>query len=756
MGKKCYFLTTTIIAGLVLSDQAMAESVSIEQITVTARKRAESLQAVPVAVSAVSGEQMDRLDAVSVMDLSAVVPNFQAPKNTVSFGAPQFYMRGAGRANNNWNAENAVAVFIDDVYMQSTAGAYIEIIDFERVEVLRGPQGTLYGRNATTGAIKFIPRKPDLQEATGKAEVTVGSNERIDVKAAVSIPVVENKYAVKFDVYRTANSGYLTLVDEANNELDDEYGDQEHYGVRIANLWAPSESVEVELNLDYARQKDGTNLITPIAPANPLDLTQLLSKRGTVKFNPVFGPSRAAAEPLVLEGGGGSDFEGYGAVLKFSWDTGFGTFKSITGYREYEDTFLSQLSGRSVPSTIFGVTLYSTVDSFNDFKQFTQELQFSGNFGESFDYVIGAYYFKNDWFQSQYGSTIGVPAEFSPVTRPGQTQSFGGSVLNTDLNSKSYAIYLDATWQVLEDVALFFGARQTWDKKNVYYDARFEDNILNYPGFPVDSGESWSEFTPRFGANWQITPDVLVYASYSRGYKAGNLEGDRATSPGPATNWLDPEIVKTIEVGIKAEWFDGRVRTNITGFLSDYSNKADLISPQTVAIADAEIDGLEFEVIWLAGRNLSLWLNAGLIDAKYTDADPNHPIYAPDPTGFVLGLDADPVMTPKYSLTAGFDYTMELGDHGSLDFGGSIQAVDDHYNGLGVHNYDSEIVKAYEVLDAYIRYTMSNQKLSITLGVNNLTDEEYYTTGFFGSVPEYAGRYYADGRSWYVRLRYEY
>ena len=148
----------------------------VEQIIVTARKRAESMQRVPIAISALSSAQLEQRDVQSVMDLSSVVPNFQAPKNSVSFSAPQFYLRGAGRANNNWNAENAVAVFVDDIYLQSTAAAYVDQIDFERVEVLRGPQGTLYGRNATVGAIKFVPRRPNLKDATGAA--ATGSTSR--------------------------------------------------------------------------------------------------------------------------------------------------------------------------------------------------------------------------------------------------------------------------------------------------------------------------------------------------------------------------------------------------------------------------------------------------------------------------------------------------------------------------------------------------------------------------------------------------
>lgn len=256
-----------------------AEDTGIVDIVVTARKRSESMQAVPIAISAVAGEQLEQRDVKSVMDLSSIVPNFQAPKNTVSFAAPQFYLRGAGRANNNWNAENAVAVFVDDIYLQSTAAAYVDMIDFERVEVLRGPQGTLYGRNATVGAIKFVPRKPDLNDVKGSASVTFGSRNRIDVKGNVSIPLIEDKLAIKLDAYRTANDGFMRQVDSSNRVIKDDISKLLHYGARLATYFKPNEKVEFELNLDVFKQDDGTNLMTPIAPSDPTSLAQLLFQK---------------------------------------------------------------------------------------------------------------------------------------------------------------------------------------------------------------------------------------------------------------------------------------------------------------------------------------------------------------------------------------------------------------------------------------------------------------------------------------------
>lgn len=737
-----------------------ASSFGVEDIVVTARKRSESMQRVPIAISALSSSQLESRDVQSVMDLTSVVPNFQAPKNSVSFAAPQFYLRGAGRANNNWNAENAVAVFVDDIYLQSTAAAYVDMIDFERVEVLRGPQGTLYGRNATVGAIKFVPRRPNLNAVTGGASATYGSHDRIDIKANLSVPVIADKLAVKLDAYRTANDGFVKLVDPSNRVVDGSVARLEHYGARLSSLFTPAEGIEFELNVDYFKQNDGTNLMTPIVAPNPTSLAQALSKNGSVKFRPLFGVNRGSFEPLTALGGferePGHEFDGYGVVFKASFEAGIGTLKSISGFRHYDGRYISQLGSRHTRSTIFGITLGSTVESREDYDQFTQEFQLSGSLLDTVKYTLGAFYFSNQWGQLQYGSTIGVPVEFSPVTHPGFTERFGGSYQDTFQDAKSYAIYVDATWEIVDRLSLLGGLRQTWDKKQVRYDSLFEDQMTRYPGFPVNPSKKFKRLTPRVGINFEATPDTLLYATYTTGYKAGNLEGDRATDPVPASNFLAPETVKTFEAGIKAEFFDRTLRTNLTAFSSKFRNHADLISPQTVAISDQRINGIEAEVTWVPSRRFQVYANLGLLDAKYTRADASHPIFAPDFSGFAPGLDAHPVSTPDYSFSVGANYRFDVGDAGQLVFDIAIDGVGDHFNGLGVANLDSERVRAYEVASASVTFRTADERISITGGVDNLFDKTYWTTGFFGSVPEYAGRAYADGRSGYVRVNYRF
>lgn len=750
---KLSLLTCVGITIILISPHMYAQSSVLEEIVVSARKREESIQQVPVAVSALSTQDLEKMDAQNMMDLTARAPNFLAPQNSVAFGAPSMYMRGAGRAEVNWNAENAVAVFVDDVYLQATPAMGFDMIDFESVEVLRGPQGTLYGRNATTGAVKFTPRRPELQNRRLKATATVGSNDRMDVKLSASMPLITDELGVQFDIYRVENDGYITRVNETNQELDDEFAGKKAIGGRIGLLWVASDTLEFELNFDGREENNGSNLFVPIQPADPTSFPQLLSKRGDTEFNPVFGEHRVAGQALL---GDGFDLSGYGLVFKGSWETDIGKFKSITGYRWYDEDYFSQLGGRGIPSTLFGVTLYTHVDSFNRFKQFTQELQFSTTIGDSFDVVAGLYYFQNDWSQLQYNGIL-FPVEFSPSIKPGATQSFGGVWLDTFQDSESYAAYIDATWQVHDRISLFFGGRYLEDKKEVDYETRFEGNVIPLPGFPLTTKEKWNKFTPRVGLEWQATDDIMLYASYAEGFRSGVLEGARATTAALAASWLDPEIVETIEFGIKAEWFDKHLRTNVTVFLSDYSDKVDLISPEEAATADAEINGVEVELSWLVSDALTIWASAGFMDAEYTDADADHPIFNPDPTGFAPGLDADPIVTPDYSFSIGADYYMQLSNNrGSIDFSLMLRGVDDHYNGLGVENYDSEIVESYEVLSARLTYHTPDGKWNVTLGGDNILDETYWTAGFFGAVPEVASRHYADGASWYLSLQYNF
>jgi len=728
-------------------------------IIVTARKRAEPLSEVPLSLSVLTGAEIAQRDLRNASELTAIAPNLQTPRNPVLFSAPTFFIRGVGQGDHNWNTENGVAVFVDDVYLQSTSAAWIDMLDIERIEVLRGPQGTLYGRNSTSGAIKFVPRRPDPSSLHGYAEVSLGSHSRIDAKAGMNLPAANGAAALKLDVFRSGGDGFLTRVDTANQTLDQDLAKDENYGARLAAIWRPGGEVELELSGHFVHRDNGMNIVTPIVPDNFSQLTTpgallgaILSKRGDVKFVPLYGANRTALEPLTA--GGSSGHSGGGVTFKAKMETPLGVVRSISAWNAYNEDFTSQLGGRGTPSTLFGVTLYGNVYTpYEKVDQFTQEFQLVGQAGSQFDYSAGAFFFHNSWRESEYGATNGVPANLAPFMIPGQTQSFGGSYNDVDQTTNSWALYANLDWHVTNALTVSVGGRQTWDSKQLEYASYFEDHEHLYPDFPIETRKSWNRFTPRVGISWQAGENHLAYASWAKGYKVGNVEGARSVIASAAGHWLAPEIATTWEAGLKSNWLEGRLTTNLAAFTSYNTGRTDLISPDFVASSNIRSKGLELEVAFNPTKQLQLYGNAGLLWAQYRNASANHPIFASDPTGFVLGYDAHPVMTPKYTASAGSRYVISLPDGNSISAEASLRAVGKHYHALGINNFDSEIVRPYAVVDASINWKDASNRLQFTAGAHNLFDKTYWQTGFFGSIPEFAGRYYADGRTWYVKVR---
>lgn len=727
-----------------------------EDIIVTARRRDEAAQRVPVTLSVVDGKAIEARDLRNSTDFSGRLPNLLAPPNSVAIAAPTYFIRGVGQGGRNWNVENGVAIFLDDVYLQATAGAWLDFTDMERVEILRGPQGTLYGRNSTIGAIKFVPRRPDPSRLAAYAETTLGEGGRIEVKAGANLPIAGGLGAIRFNAFDIRSNGNLTEVDSANRPTSGRLGRLHHNGARVATLWQPRPGLEFELNGDISRQDDGIHVVTPIVPEDPAgltDRTQLSSRRGTVRFVPLYGIGRASLEPLTV--GGGSELTGGGLVLKGRLDTRFGRLSSISAFRKYSQRFVSQLGGRSTPSTLLGVTLFGNVDTVHEkVSQASQELQLNGRWRSLIDYTAGVYFFHNRWRESEYGATNGIPANFSPFVMPGQSQSFGGSFNDVDQTTNSYAVYASADWRVTPRLTISAGARETWDHKRLFFETLFEDHEHVYPGFPINSTKRWSRFTPRLGVDWKPGPAVMAYASWARGYKVGNVEGARSSNAVTAGRWLDPELSTTWEAGVKAEAMRGRLRANLAAFTSLNSGRTDPVSPDRVASSAVRSKGVEGEVWFRATGDLRLHAAVGLLWARYRDLSANHPALVPGFNGFAPGFAARPPMTPRYTLSADANYQAGLGPRGTIGGTASVVMVGKHFHALGLNNYDSEIVARYAVVDANVGWASADRRINLAIGAHNLLDKAYWTNGMFGNIPEFAGRYYAEPRRLYVELRF--
>jgi iron complex outermembrane receptor protein len=747
----------TIFLPLMLATPVVADAPQQQsEIIVTARRRSEDAQQVPLTLSVIEGRTIEAQDLRNTTDLSGRSPNLLAPANAVAIGAPTYFIRGIGEGDRNWNDENGVAIFVDDVYLQATAGAWIDFTDMDRVEVLRGPQGTLYGRNSTSGAIKFVPRQADPSLTSAYAETALGQGGLLEVRAGANVPVWGGKGAIRFNFFDLRNDGNLTMVDTANRSIDDRLARMHHTGARLSTLWRPRQGLEFELNGDIEHQRDGMYVVTPIAPENPSDLDNraaYLSKRGTSHFVALYGAGRAALEPLTV--GGGSELTGGGVVLKARLETSLGRLSSISAWRRYHQHFISQLGGRSTPSTLMGVTLYGNVNTvYEKVSQLSQEFQLTGAWRSLVDYTVGAYYFHNRWRESEYGATNGVPANFSPFVMPGQTQSFGGSYNDIDQTTNSYALYASVDWHVAPELTLSAGGRETWDRKQLFFDTLFEDHLHHYPGFPVTTSKRWSRFTPRLGLDWRPISTLMIYASWAKGYKVGNVEGARSSDATTASHWLAPELATTWEAGIKADALARRLQAGLAAFSSLNTGRTDLVSPDRVASSNVRSRGIEGEVSFQATPAFRLHATAGLLWAKYRNLSSNHPVLQPDPSGFAPGYSADPPMTPRYTFSADASYRAVLGARGTILANASVLAIGKHFHPLGLNNYDSEIIRPYSIVDASVGWSSANQRIHVTVGAHNLLNKTYWTSGMFGNIPEFAGRYYADPRRLYVELRY--
>jgi iron complex outermembrane receptor protein len=741
---------------LALAAPALAETVRPDsEIIVTARKRAENSQRVPVSLSIIDGNTIEARDLRNTTDLSGRSPNLLAPANAVVASTPTFFIRGAGEGDHNWNDENGVAFFIDDVYVQSPSAAWLDLTDMDRVEILRGPQGTLYGRNSTSGAIKFVPRLPDPSRLSLYGETTLGDGGRFDAKAGANLPIAGGAGAIRFNAFDVRNDGNLTQVDAANRPISDHVGRFHHSGARLATLWRPRAGLEFELNGDIVRQDDGIYVVTSIVPADPAgrsDPSQLLSKRGTVHFVPLYGVGRVALEPLTV--GGGSGLTGGGIVFKARVNTPIGRLSSISAWRDYNEHFVSQLGGRSTPSTFFGITLYGNVNTvYETSAQVTEELQLTGQWRSLVDYTVGAFFFHNRWRESEYGATNGVPANLSPFLMSGQSQPFGGSYNDIDQTTNSYALYASVDWHIAPSITLSVGGRETWDHKGVFFETLFEDHLHDYPGFPLNTSRQWRRFTPRLGLDWKPNPTLMLYASWAKGYKVGNVEGARSSNPASAAHWLAPELATTWEAGIKTDMLDHGLQANVDAFTSLNTGRTDLVSPDRVASSTVRSKGIEGEATFDVTRDLRLHGAMALLWASYRDLSANHPALQPDPSGFAPGYSAQPPMSPRYTLSADVHYRTTLRPGGAIIGDASVFAVAKHFHVLGLNNYDSEIVRPYAVVDASVGWASAGKRVHVTVGAHNLFDKVYWTNGIFGSIPEFAGRYYADRRRWYLQLR---
>jgi len=707
----------------------------IENIMVTARRVEEPLQKVPVAITAFTTKDIENKDITNIQQLALATPNLWMEKNTSSSSGSRAAIRGIGEDESMFTSDTPVGIYIDDVYIPRQTGAQFDLYEVERLEVLRGPQGTLYGRNTSAGAIKLVSKQPTREFALNLV-AAVGNFDRFDFRGLVSVPVVD-WFSFQVAAMTRNHSGY-----DENLYNGDFVNDQDIWGVRTSLRFMPSDQVDILVVGDVLRERS-----TPGFPLGFVPQAPFINGFGVGEpdFNYQLDGDTDAhtllsdlTEPL-------NDLDQSGIYGTVDWQASEKfTLKSVTSWRKMENLFLvdgdGQVGNQFLPGIIpdFLPLFHIFQDQQQD--QFSQEFQFLGHISNSIDYVAGIYYFTEENQQFTENAVL------SPIG----TNRYTDSALDT----KSYAGYASFDFQLRDNLTLTAGGRWTEDTKDFDITAYYPDGTQMIacvapdgtivssrtpcgpdapPGSvdtPVESHlkESWSRFTPRLALSWNARDNVLAYFDISTGFKSGAFDG-RANEGSTILPLqpIPPEDIRSYEIGMKADFFRNTWRLNVAAFLTDYN---DLQGTGTdpngnfirFSLGDVETSGAEIETIVVPVDGLQLTGNLALLDTKFTKQNFDQSVdCAPYGTG---DIDLQLKYSPKTSYRIGALYTTpNKVAGGAFSFGANYNYKSQHY--LGFCNADAQSQKAYGLVDAIIAYDTGNGRWRFQLTGQNLTDEDY-------------------------------
>lgn len=726
--------------------EASGSGPGLAEMVVTARRREERLQDVPIAVTSLTETTFQQQQIINLEGLHLSIPNTTVVRNTTTTNAAQIYVRGVGQDESTYNSEQGVAIYIDGIPLGKQNGAMLDLIEFERIEVLRGPQGTLYGRNATGGAVKFETKRPDLSTFRAVGDITVGRFGQFDVRGAVSIPLIENELAVKVDFVSRYDDGFVRdlTLGERINDLNRKVG-------RISALWTPTDRLTIYATYDRTIDKSNINVPIPTqiraacvrSATNP---TPACNGQRAADYAPRFGSPRIADRSIPNT----NDFDGDGASLQVNYD--FDTFQvvSTTGYRSFHSILAGDLDGaRDV-----------LVDFLQDLRQdqFSQEIQIGSTGSNRFNWVVGGFYFDEN------------------VTQSAQNV-FQATNNDNRQDSESYAVFGELNYEILSGLRLTAGARYTHDKKRISGAAFTRIAPVTGPGridgaqrFTYTSDLSFNDFSPRVVIDYKPTENILLYGSWSEGYKAGVFSSGRPSTLAAALGTLPPERVTTYELGAKTSWFGNRLTLNLSAFSSDYTNlQLSFLSGGVffIAPASAKIEGLEAEFSARPFEQLTVYGNAGYLDGKITDVTLD-PVTGVPVGGLFIGAPLK--HAPEFQAKIGFDLSDEIGNF-RIGLGGNAT----HQSTITRNNAVTPgiISPNVTVFDAQAYVQTADARWRVTLGIKNLTNEVYWLQGVNIGGPARSplgsaalaptavalvnnARFYAPPRTWSLSLRYQF
>ena len=747
---------------MIVAGPAAANNQLLEEIVVKARKIEESSQDVPISMTVISGDALEIRRVERIANLDDITPNLEISVGAAGPAGANISIRGQANRDNVMTSDNTVGIYLDGVVVPRASGVALGLYDVSRIEVLKGPQGTLYGRNTTGGAISIYTNEPELDAFDGRVTGTFGNSETAEISGFVNIPLVTDTLGLRIAAKAAYRDGFGTnqapvAVGGGNDQNDD---NTESF--RASILWMPSQRTSVKLVSDYTdMQRTGApSVLTAATGAD-------FFNGGAATLGPV-GASLAIRDPAVLGQIGGliagnpvllgagfgqlgcifipgmgrhpdcvaisnigasflnSAFVGSADIQDGASNNLNGLFNNgetgmygdgsyfglgLTIEHDFDAFTLRSITGyrdgENVLSTDIDGTFLSLLhpNAVQESESFTQEINLLGDaFEQRLDWLVGAYYFDEEGTEqssTEFLGIAGLPVSIGPIAEVG---------------NESRAVFVQGTWHFNESWSTTIGARYTEDDRS-FAVAGSPESFLS---------EDWSNASYAVGVEYKPNDDLLLYLKRSTGYRAGGYDFRGTIAGNAADPTFDEEAVGDWEIGIKADLLDNLLRLNLSVFDSDYKDQqlstlgANRTGVGLATIIDnagqSSITGAELEATYAPTDNLTLLLSGGWIDADITEFNETQA------DGSVLDRSNEPmVFTPEFTYSVGANYVHPL-SNGELNFYFNYGWRDDVHQGRGY----LDVAEDRGLLDARVTFTPSSDRYSVSLWGYNLTDEDYF------------------------------
>jgi iron complex outermembrane recepter protein len=764
--------------------QPRAFTEMIDNIVVTTRKRQEAIQETPLSITALGENSLKQLGVRRIQDISQAIPNLNYDR-TVGFTAARVNARGVGQTDPIGTLDPGVGLYVDGVFLPRAQAGLMSIADVERIEVVRGPQGTIFGKNTIGGAVNVITRAPQM-DFGAEAEVRVGNFNLFETRATLNVPIVDERVAARFGLATATRDGF-----EKERLGGTDPNDEKLLAARFQLLMLPTDNLEILLAADTSRENQVLSQ-GKCLPVNSGATQQLQILNAVAGFTDACAEVARSSNPRRVETDISflkDDLETYGGSARISWQLGQGTsLRSISAIRGLDSENFNDFDNTRVELIRPAIDDVSFKQS-----QISQELQFSSSaLDGKLDYVIGLFGFKeksNDQlFEGvlsrltgdgialpEGGQFQGAASILQPIVDGGRMMGlseaqirdqianlFRGGVIGftTKVNNVSYSAFGQATYNFTDRLSLTAGLRLTQDRRRVFRRGVAETSgngiAVQDNGLPtvVNPGDVTtlfersrrdSDFTPSASLSYKFTNDLLGYVGYSTGFKSGGFNGRAFPLPGDDSLPIEisPEDLTTYELGLKASFLDDRIALNAAAFYSIYEDIQLVVllqnqNIQNVNIAllnagESRIQGGELEMVLAPFPNLQIRSSVGILHDRFTDFDdPSDP----------RAEDRHLQFLSSYQTSTSIEYSLPLFSMGVLTARTDWSTRSRQF--LDVTNAEALEAGKYGLLDARLSLQLSDGATELAVFGKNLLDREYLVSGVdftatFGQVSRFVG-----------------